>query len=373
MIQAYSPRRRRWPVLLILLLVVVAGLWSGGWYYGSGVLTQTIDGWKAREAQAGRVYSCATQSIGGFPFGIELHCADAGADFKSNRPPLALKAKDMLTSAHLWQPTVLTTQFVGPLTIAEAGQPVSITASWQKAETVVHGLPTSPESVSFRIEQAAVTRTSGDSLFKANRLDLDGRLVSGTVQANPVIEMVLKLKAGAAPSWHPAAATPVDADVTAVLRGLKDFSPKPWPVRFRELQAAGGRIEITNARVQQRDTIAIAKGVLGLSPAGRLNGELNLTVANLEKFLPTLGLDQMLSEQNASPQMNSAFGALDKLMPGLGNLARKNAGPAIVAAANMMGQPAELEGQRAVTLPLRFDDGLVSLGPMKIGALPPLF
>ena len=38
-----------------------------------------------------------------------------------------------------------------------------------------------------------------------------------------------------------------------------------------------------------------------------------------------------------------------------------------------MGQPAELEGQRAVTLPLRFDDGLVSLGPMKIGAMPPLF
>ena len=238
---------------------------------------------------------------------------------------------------------------------------------------MVHGLPTSPESVSFRVEQAAVTRTSGDSLFKANRLDLDGRLVSGTVQANPVIEMVLKLKAAAAPSWHPAAATPVDADMTAVLRGLKDFAPKPWPVRFRELQAAGGRIEITNARVQQRDTIAVANGVLGLSPAGRLNGELNLTVANLEKFLPTLGLDQMLSEQNATPQMNSAFGALDKLMPGLGNLARKNAGPAIVAGANMMGQPAELEGQRAVTLPLRFDDGLVSLGPMKLGALPPLF
>jgi hypothetical protein len=358
---------------LIVLLVVLAGLWAGAWFYGSGVLERTIDGWKAREAQAGRVYTCATQTIGGFPFGIELRCADAAAEFKSNRPPLALKAKDMLVSAHVWQPTVLTTEFASPLTIAEPGQPVTIQASWRHAQTKVHGLPTSPESVSIAVEQPVVDRAAGENLFKADRLDLDGRLVSGTVQANPVIEMVLKLAAASAPSWHPAAATPVDADVTAVLRGLKDFSPKPWPARFRELQEADGRIDITNARVQQRDTIAVATGSLGLSPAGRLNGELRLTVANLEAFLPTLGLDQMLSQEKAPSQLNNAFGALDRLMPGLGNMARKNAAPMIAASVNLMGQATELEGKRAVMLPLRFDDGLVSLGPLKLGATPPLF
>jgi hypothetical protein len=373
MAENHRERRRRWPVILLVLLPVLAGVWAAAWYYGSGVLERTIEGWKTREARAGRVYSCATQTIGGFPFGIELRCADAGAEFRSNRPPLALKTKDMLVSAQLWQPTALTTRFVGPLTVAEPGQPPAISATWRLAQSTVRGLPTAPERISFIIEQPVVTRTAGETLFKADRLDLDGRLVSGTVQANPVIEVALKLRAAAAPAWHPAAATPVDADVTAVLRGLKDFAPKPWPTRFRELQAAGGRIEIANARVQQRDTIALANGTLGLSPAGRLSGELRLTVANLEKFLPTLGLDQMLSPEQASPQMNSAFGALDRIMPGLGNLARKNAGPAIIAGATLMGQPTELEGQRAVMLPLRFDDGLVSLGPLKIGVLPPLF
>ena len=71
-----------------------------------------------------------------------------------------------------------------------------------------------------------------------------------------------------------------------------------------------------NARVQQRDTIAVANGMLSLSPAGRLDGQLRLTVANLDKFLPTLGLDQMLSQEQASPQLNKAFGALDRIMPG---------------------------------------------------------
>jgi hypothetical protein len=374
MIQARPiPRRRRWPAALIVFVIVLASLWAGAWYYGSGVLERTIDGWKVREAQAGRVYTCATQTIGGFPFGIELRCADAGAELKSARPPLSLKARDMLVSAHVWQPTGLTTEFAGPVTIAEPGQAVTISANWRHAQTKVHGLPTSPESVSIEIEQAVVDRAAGENLFKADRLELDGRLVSGTMQDNPVIEAVLKLVAASAPSWHPAAATPVNADVTAVLRGLKDFAPKPWPQRFRELQAAGGRIEIRNARVQQNETIAVANGTLGLSAAGRLDGQLRLTVANLEKFLPTLGLDQMLSQEQASPQINSAFGALDRLVPGLGNVARKNAAPMITASVNLMGQPAELEGKRAVALPLKFDDGMVSLGPLKLGATPSLF
>src|SRR4029079_13837992 len=195
------------------------------------------------------------------------------------RPPLSVKARDMLVSAQVWQPTVLTTEFVGPLTIAEPGKAVTISANWRHAHTKVHGLPTSPERVSIVVEQPVVDRASGESLFKADRLDLDGRLVSGTVQDNPVIEMVLKLAAAAAPSWHPAAATPANADVTAVLRGLKNFAPKPWPERFRELQAAGGRIEIKNARVQQNETIAVANGTLSLSAAGRLHCQLPLTVA----------------------------------------------------------------------------------------------
>jgi hypothetical protein len=157
-----------------------------------------------------------------------------------------------------------------------------------------------------------------------------------------------------------------------VLRGLKDFAPKPWPQRLRELQASGGRIEIKSARVQQEDTIAVANGVLGLSPSGRLDGQLQLTVANLEKLMPRLGLDRMLA-QGRAPQLDKTFGALDRIMPGLGNIARQNAGPAIAAGVNIMGEPAQLEGKRAVKLPLRFDDGTVFLGPLKVGNTPPLF
>jgi hypothetical protein len=367
------PRRgRRWPLVLLIALGIAVAGWVALWNYGAGEAERTIEAWKAREAQAGRIYTCATQDISGFPFRIEIRCAEPSAELKSNQPPLSVKAKDVLVTASVWQPTVLTAEFAGPLLVTEPGQAPLVTANWRQARTQLHGLPPAPDSASISLDQPKVDG-GGENLFQADHLDLNGRILSGTVRSNPVVEIVLKLAAGAAPAWHPAAAIPVDADITAVLRGLKDFSPKPWRERLRELQAAGGSLEIVKARVQQRETIAVANGTLGLSPAGRLNGQLQLTVANLERLLPLLGLDKLLAQDQAPRQLENAFSALDRLMPGLGNVARQNAGPAIVAGISVMGRPTELEGQRAVELPLRFDDGLVTLGPLTIGMTPPLF
>jgi hypothetical protein len=268
---------------------------------------------------------------------------------------------------------VLKSEIVGPMTIAEPGQSPHIAATWRYAQTQVQGLPTSPEQVSIALDDPVVDILPGQNVFKAGRVDIAGRMLSGTVRDNPVIEVVLKLAAAAAPYWHSAAATPTDADITFVLRGLKDFAPKPWPVRFRELQAADGRIEVKNARVQQGETIAVAVGILGLSPSGRLDGQLRLTVANLDQIMPALGLDRLLSQEAQPNRLKEAVGTLDRLVPGLGSVARQNAGPAIVAGITLMGQPTELEGRRAVALPLRFKDGMVSLGALAVGQTPPLF
>ena len=162
----------------------------------------------------------------------------------------------------------------------------------------------------------------------------------------------------------------MDADITAVLRGLKDFAPKPWPARFRELQAAGGGIDIAQARVQQGETIAVGSGKLSLSPNGRLDGELRVTVAGVEAFLNSIGAQQTVQ---ASPKMDKIAGALDRLAPGLGDVARQQAGNTISLGINLMGEQTTLEGKRAVTLPLRFSDGAVFLGPVPIGNTPALF
>ena len=34
----------------------------------AGKAKTAIDGWRAREAKAGRIYTCDSQNVGGFPF-----------------------------------------------------------------------------------------------------------------------------------------------------------------------------------------------------------------------------------------------------------------------------------------------------------------
>jgi hypothetical protein len=367
------PRNRRYIVTLVLFVALIGG-WSWLWHYAAGKAEVAIDGWRAREAKAGRVYQCGSQTIGGYPFRIEINCDNASALLRSNQPPVEIKISGTLIAAQIYQPNLLITEIYGPLTIADPGKAPTIVANWKLAQSSVRGTPAAPERVSLLFDGPLVERINGatrENLLYAKRIEVHGRIVEGSVTSHPVIEIVTRLTRAAAPTLHPAGSHPIDADITAVLRGLNDFSPKPWPVRFREMQAAGGRIDITQARVHQGETIAVGIGSLSLNANGRLDGQLRVTVAGLEQFLASLNVAQVVQ---TSRDMDTVAGALDRLLPGLGGVARQQATSSNLSLGiNLLGEQTMLEGKRAVTLPLRFDGGTIFLGPLRIGTTPALF
>ena len=83
-------RNRRYIGMLVLFVALIGG-WSWFWHYAAGKAEVAIAGWRAREAKAGRIYSCGSQSIGGYPFRIEVDCDNASALFRSNQPPVEIK------------------------------------------------------------------------------------------------------------------------------------------------------------------------------------------------------------------------------------------------------------------------------------------
>jgi len=356
-------------VVLLALVVLAAAAWSGLWLYAARTTEDAIAGWRAREAAAGRIHACADQTLGGFPFRIEISCTAADSRFQNLTPPLQLTVDGVHVAAQIYQPTLLIAEFSGPLTASETGRPASLSIAWQLAQMSLRGTPAAPERVSLALDQPVVNDLAGGTaslVSRADRMELHGRIAEGSAFDNPVIETVLRLSGASFPGWHALAVPAIDADVSARLRGLRDFAPKPWAARFREIQAADGSIEITEARVAQGETVAIGSGTLQLNAAGRLEGELRLTVAGLEPFLRTIGIER-------SAPVDRLAGALDRFMPGLGAAARAQAGAGVIAGLNLIGEQTTLEGRKAVAVPLRLTNGAIYLGPLLLGHAPALF
>jgi len=260
--------------------------------------------------------------------------------------------------------------------------------NWSKVRASVVGLPAIPQRASIVFDDVAIDRSNNTvqvPLARARHVELHGRLDEGSTLDHPVIESVLRIEAGSVQDIHPLLARPFEADIRAKLSGLADLAPKPWPQRFRELQASGGHVEIVQSRIQQDDLVAVASGTLTLTPQGRPDGELQMTVAGIEKIIPALGIEKMLDEgvpQSAldrvapgvkTQDVTNLLGALDKAIPGLGKMVKQNANLGVAAGINALGKEAVLEGKPARAFPLRFVDGVVYLGPLKVGQVPPLF
>jgi hypothetical protein len=159
-----------------------------------------------------------------------------------------------------------------------------------------------------------------------------------------VIEIVLRSVKLAAPVLGAMAAKPTDSDVEITLRGLKDFAPKPWPDRLRELAQSHGKLEVRRARIEQGDTLAVGGGTLTINDKGKLEGQLNVTVA---------GAEALINEVLAANKQKLGF----SVSIGLGLLSGNK----------------KLEGRPAISLPLRLRDGVAYLGPVKLAEVPALF
>lgn len=391
-ISTHSPTRSRFGLFFMPAVLLIGAIgWTVFWFYAASRIGDSLDAWRMNEARSGRVYDCARRNVGGYPFRFEVRCSDVSvtllaqtAQTDSAKTRLRARLADIVVVAQVYDPGKLIADFTAPVTLAEAGDSPQYSASWTKGRSSVAGLPDTPQRLSLEFDALAIDNVAGSvpvPLFRAPHAELHGRLAEGSVADNPVIEAVVKIVQGSVQGLHPLLAQPFDSDLRVLLRGLKDFSPKPWPDRFREIQAAGGRIDIVESRIAQGEFLSVAAGSLGLSPTGRLNGELQMTVAGVEKIVPALGIDKLL-EQGVSQdqvdrvargvnadQVNKMIGSLNKMIPGLDKVVRQNANVGLA----LLGPETTLEGKKARSIPVRFVDGNVMIGPLRIAQVPPLF
>jgi hypothetical protein len=340
-----APSRKRQYLILIAALLLLAGGWIGFWKYAADAAHATIEGWRAREAKAGRTFACGSEQIGGFPFRFELICDGASAVLRGGELPVELKAVQVHVASQVYQPNLLISGFTGPLTIAEPGRPPGYVVEWKLAQSSLSGLPQSPQRVSLVVDAPVVHRSEPASqVLLADHVEIHGRIAEGSAANRPVIDVALETKRLKVAETGPLLAVPTDANIDAALSGLSDFSPKPWPARFREIQQANGRIEIRKMRIQQGDTVAVGGGTLSLNEHGRVDGQINMTVAGLETFVNRIAAE---TGQRLGVSVSLGIGLLSGSR--------------------------QVEGRPAIAIPMKIVNGAMMLGPLKIGEIPPFF
>jgi len=348
------PRRRSnlrifMPTLAVLVLAIA---WSGFWWFAAGQTDRALAEFIAREAEKGRVITCASQSTGGFPFRLEIRCQDPRVDVTRDDGSFSLTARSLVAVAQAYQPSRLVAEVEGPLVFTPRDRPVSVETTWKSAEaSLVLGLA-GPQRVSAVIEGADVTAVEGDQrrpLLGRARIEAHARLAEGADAAPGNYDLVTLVDAGSVPDLDAAMggdAAPVRIEFQGLVTRLLDLSPKSLRQRLRDWQQAGGTLRVVLARIDRGPSTAKAVGDLALDAEGRPTGALTVTLSGVGE------LSAALKHSNLVP----------------GNIANL-----LGVGLALLGKPTNIDGKPAVEVPLNLRDGRAAVGAFPAGKLPSLF
>jgi hypothetical protein len=325
-------------------LLVVA--WSGAWFYALHSFDTTLAEWRAWEGKSGRLYSCATEGFGGFPFKVEMTCGGPTASFTTEGGQYTATGKMLRVAVDLFRPREIISSLEGPVTFAQAGKPDTFTGNWKEAKATISGPKPTPDGISIDLVDLKIGRVSASSAEPlaavekfAFRAELDPVATATTQKA--AYELTSDISVGSLPSGPPIAARPIEARFKGVLHGVGDMIPKPLPERIKGWQRNGGTIEVTSVELHGTAADATAQGTLHLSPTGGVEGILELSDAQYDPLYAAL---------TGKPSETSPRRSTDNETNRDAPTARDRKLPA-----------------------LRFEDGAAYFGSTPLGRLPALF
>jgi hypothetical protein len=304
---------------LIALAAIAISVW---WLVASRMADAAFDRWMANEAVAGRQWTCEARRLGGFPFRVELGCAPFTmvAD-KGDVTSLSLGG--FVAVAQTYDPKHVLVDFASPLkTSTPDGQSASL--SWRAMRSSLHmANAIRADRVSWSADDIALETSNPLIAGTLAHAEFHLRKVENEADQRADLETVLALH-------------------DAKLRGVGDagqfdahlIAKKGWLVAdnptlsgIDEWRADGGEMVIDQWEAKRGDESLSLKGSLGLDEGRRLNGKLDVSATGLGDVLKSFG--------------PSPFG---------GSI-----------------------GAGQVSLPLRFANGRVMVGPLKLAELPPLY
>lgn len=337
-----EPARRSsgksWLLIPLGLAVVAAVAWCAYWFIARDRLLSAMDVQVAAQRADGRRIEWAERRVEGFPYRLKIVLSQARVESPSG---WALRAPRLEAQANAYQLTRwVAAAPEGVVVVRPVAGPLHIDARVLRASLAgAGGVPPriSVEGVDLRF--APLDGAEPFLLAGAERAEFhlrpapggDAQLLFRVRGAQPRPAGLMAFISGNAPAnfvW--------DARLTNVAA----LGGPTWAEAVRGWARSGGRMEVAQASLQAGDLRALNKGgVLSVSPDGRLRGRMNVMLNRPLK----------------------ALSALTRI---------EQTDPAAVDTATAI---ARTRGDADIELPLGFEAGQFTVGPVAVGPAPKVF
>ncbi|WP_281926825.1 DUF2125 domain-containing protein [Roseibium album] len=333
--------RRRFIILLSVIVLVVAG-WSGAWVYGRSVLAGQLDLQMKAMAKEGVQVSCADLSISGYPFRYEVYCKEL---ISRDRTGAEGSLGALNAVALIYNPWHIIVEAKAPASVAEPLSGLLGEVKWETARASVKFSSASLGAFDAVLEkpEAAVENAVSAGVFAADKAEIhlrespelagtvDGFVSIAALQLKSVPNLTETIDLRGHLQIEGGSPLLAGADIVSLVQ----FNNGSLPVKLVLMETVIGKSRLG------------ASGDLVVNGDGSMSGQLNMTIGNADGLLQTL--------KPLFPPQDNGFSVAQTVVQSLKATEK------------------EVDGVPSITLPVAIDHGVVRVGFLSLGRIPPLF
>ena len=336
-----SLHRYSWLIVLLAILAMAPIGWSIFWYVKSRAAAAAITAFMAQEARAGRIWSCPSQKIGGFPYSIAISCENIAFQGEAFGKTVTGTLHGLRATSPLLRNDNVLVKLEPPFTAKSVGGDLDFSAQWSELLVEFEGTPGMLGQLALMGSQIGLQGVVlGTDATGSTFGDVIGSFARSAGRQDQAYDVLVSFHQGQIPALNSFLDTdvPIALQFEAVMMPGFPGGAANFADTLEKWRAANGRLDVTFASLTSGPVDFNAKGGLGLDSEHRVEGKLDARFAGLEKALRNLNVD---------PTLLSFGQAISGFWGG---------------------------GRDGLKLPVIFSDGFLRIGPVRTGVqVPPLY
>jgi hypothetical protein len=326
-----------------VLVAIVIG-WSIFWVVASRQTAAAISNWITHEAQAGRIWTCPDQKTGGFPFTVEVSCANLRFQGMILDKSSTGTVRGFHVTAPLLRNDNLLAHIESPFTAQTSDGTYDMSLRWSELYVELDGSPGTFDRIALAGTEVELQgRAGGLDAMEGKFGEFHSSLVPRPDRHDNSYDFTVSFNDGSIPALNRLldSQLPIVMQLGGTISHAALGRAQTLAEFFEKWRSADGHVDITSGRLTSGGILLEAKGGLSLDDRHRVRGKLDAGFAGF---------------QNAFRQLN--------IDPGLVTAGQFLSG--------LLGKGGDVPGR--LNLPVIFSEGFLSIGPVRTSIqIPPLY